>query len=139
MRATGDILRHMFAPCDHFYIADTHICVSRTNVARLSHQSLANSSSTYCTAFARQSCDIRETLARCSQNDIAHTYHQRPSHTVLANVVRLSLKARALVARWFSCEKLMNNKQQTTLQQSFNLQTLTTTSRANICYQENAF
>ena len=67
------------------------------------------SSHTCCTTFARQSRDIRETLTRCSHNEIANIYHQRPSHDVLANVVRLSLEGRTIVARWF-WEKMTNQE-----------------------------
>ena len=43
--------------------------------------------------------DIRETLARCSLDDIASIYYHRPPHDVLTNVVRLSCDSRAKVVR----------------------------------------
>ena len=57
-------------------------------MVRLSHESLAN--------VSRHSRDIRETLARCSPDEIANIYYHRPPHNVLmscecrAKVVRLS-------------------------------------------------
>ena len=105
MRAIGDYLetnlRHILATemrhCNYFHIAVTpngclrHICDSRTNVVRSSHESLAN--------VSRHSCDIRETLARCSRDEIANIYDHRTPHDVLGNVVRQSRECRATVAR----------------------------------------
>ena len=105
MRAIYDYfetnLRHVLATeirhCNHNHIAVTpnrwirHICDSRTNVVRLSHESLAN--------VSRHSRDIRETLARCSHDEIASIYYHRPPHDVLKNVVRLSCDCRAKVVR----------------------------------------
>ena len=115
--------RHIFAtnatlrPFLHYGHTEwviNYICDSRTNVARLSHELFAKSSSrshTCCTTFMRQSCEIREMLARCSHNEIAHIYHRRLSHDVLVIVVRLSMEGRAIVARWL-CEKMSSKKQQ---------------------------
>ena len=105
MRAIYDYLetylRHVLATeirhCNHNHIAVTsnrrirHICDSRTNVVRLSHESLAN--------VSQHSCDIRETLARCSPDEIASIYYNRPPKDVLTNVVRLSCDCRAKVVR----------------------------------------
>lgn len=126
MRQLATILRHTFAtenatlrPFSHSghtewviktYLRQSHEC--RTIIARIIGElelEFATSSHTCCTTFARQSRDIRETLARCSHNEIANIYHQRPSHDVLANVVRLSLEGRTIVARWF-CEKMINQE-----------------------------
>ena len=74
MRAIGDYfetnLRHVLATemrhCNHFHIAVTpngwlrHICDSRTNVVRLSHEFLAN--------VARHSRDIHATFGRHSHD-----------------------------------------------------------------------
>ena len=105
MRAIYDYfetnLRHVLATeirhCNHDHIAVTpnrwirHICDKRTNVVRLSHESLAN--------VSRHSRDIRATLARCSPDEIASIYYHRPPHDVLTNVVRLSCDCRAKVVR----------------------------------------
>ena len=105
MRAIRDYfetnLRHVLATeirqCKHNHIAVTpkgwlrHICDSRTNVVRLSHELLAN--------VSRHSYDIRETFARRSPDEIASIYYHRPPHDVLTNVVRLSCDCRAKVVR----------------------------------------
>ena len=62
------------------YLRQSHEC--RTIVARIIGECF--------TTFARHSCDIRETLARCSPDEIASIYYHRPPHDVLTNVVRLS-------------------------------------------------
>ena len=62
------------------YLRQSHEC--RTIVARIIGECF--------TTFARHSCDIRETLARCSPDEIANIYYHRPPHDVLTNVVRLS-------------------------------------------------
>ena len=51
------------------------------------------------TTFARHSCDIRETLARCLPDEIANIYYHRLPHDVLTNIVRLSCDCRAKVVR----------------------------------------
>ena len=43
--------------------------------------------------------DIRETLARCSPDEIANIYYHRAPHDVLTNVVRLSCDCRVKVVR----------------------------------------
>ena len=124
MRQLATILRHIFAtenatlrPFSHSghtewviktYLRQSYECC--TIIARIIGKlelGFATSSHTCCTTFARYS--RRETLVRCSQNEIASIYHQRPSHEVLANVVRLSLEGRITVARWF-CEKTINQE-----------------------------
>ena len=71
------------------YLRQTHEC--RTIVARIVGECF--------TTFARHSCDIRETLARCSPDEIASIYYHRPPHDVLTNVVRLSCDCRAKVVQ----------------------------------------
>ena len=71
------------------YLRQSHAC--RTIVARIIGECF--------TTFARHSCNIRETLARCSPDEIASIYCHRPPHDVLTNVVRLSCDCRAKVVR----------------------------------------
>ena len=71
------------------YLRQSYEC--RTIVARIIGECF--------TTFARHSCDIRETLARCSPDKIASIYYHRPPHDVLTNVVRLSYDCRAKVVR----------------------------------------
>ena len=104
MRAIGDNLRHILATemrhcnnshCGHTewmiktYLRQSHEC--RTIVARIIGECF--------TTFSRHSCDIRETLARCSRDEIANIYDHRTPHDVLGNVVRQSRECRATVAR----------------------------------------
>ena len=122
MRQVATILRHIFArlrPLLHSghtewviktYLRQSHEC--RTIIAWIIGElelEFTTSSHTCCTTFARQPRDIRETLARCSHNELANIYHQGPSHDVFANVVRLSLEGRTIVARRFS-EKMINQE-----------------------------
>ena len=114
MRAIYDYfetnLRHILATeirhCNHNHIAVTpnmwirHIWDSRTNVFRLSHESLAN--------VSRHSRDIRATFAR-------HSHDVRPMQlraciTIdrLTNVVRLSCDCRAKVV-WLSHDGFARN------------------------------
>ena len=117
MRQLATILRHIFAtenatlrPFSHSGHTEWVIktcCTIITRIIGKLELGFASSSHTCCTTFARYS--RRETLVRCSQNEIASIYHQRPSHEVLANVVRLSLEGRITVARWF-CKKTINRE-----------------------------
>ena len=43
--------------------------------------------------------DIRETLARCSPDEIANNHYHRPPYDVITNVVRLSCDFHAKVVR----------------------------------------
>ena len=71
------------------YLRQSHEC--RTIVARIFGECF--------TTFAKDSCYIRETLARCSPDEIANIYYHRPPHDVLTNVVRLSYDCRTMVVR----------------------------------------
>ena len=113
---------------DHFHIPVTlngrlrHICDSRTNVAQLSHKSLANSSlslPTCCTTVMLYWQNTRKMFKQWNCN----IYHQWLSNDVLANVVRLSLEGRAKVA-WLLmfCQKMINQEKLNILA-TINLQT----------------
>ena len=105
MRAICDYfetnLRHVLATeirhCYHNHIAVTlngglrHICDSRTNAVRLSHESLAN--------VSRHSRDVRVAFARHSHNVRPITLRTFITIDCLTNVVRLSREGRATVVQ----------------------------------------